>query len=49
VSIPQRGFLFLQVSGLNSPTPRRVIFDRVTDIRLGSEEEGYALWIIRIQ
>ncbi len=34
---------FLQVSGLKfTYNPRRVIFDRVTDIRLGNEEEGYA-------
>jgi 5'-nucleotidase / UDP-sugar diphosphatase len=33
---------FLQVSGLKfTYNPRRVIFDRVTDIRLGNEEEGY--------
>jgi 5'-nucleotidase / UDP-sugar diphosphatase len=33
---------FLQVSGLKfTYNPNRVIFDRVTDILLGSEEEGY--------
>lgn len=33
---------FLEVSGLRfSYNPRRVMFDRVTDIWLGSEEEGY--------
>jgi 5'-nucleotidase len=33
---------FLQVSGLKfTYNPRRVIFDRVTNIWLGSEEEGY--------
>jgi 5'-nucleotidase len=33
---------FLQVSGLKfNYNPRRVIFDRVTNIWLGSEEEGY--------
>jgi len=41
---PRKGVsYFLQVSGLKfTYNPRRVIFDRVTDIRLGSEEEGYA-------
>jgi 5'-nucleotidase len=40
---PRKGAsYFLQVSGVKfSYNPRRVIFDRVTDIRLGSEEEGY--------
>jgi 5'-nucleotidase/UDP-sugar diphosphatase len=40
---PRKGSsYFLQVSGLKfTYNPRRVIFDRVTDIRLGSEEEGY--------
>jgi 5'-nucleotidase len=40
---PRKGVsYFLQVSGLKfTYNPRRVIFDRVTDIRLGSEEEGY--------
>ncbi len=34
---------FLQVSGLKfTYNPRRMIFDRVTDIRLESEEGGYA-------
>jgi 5'-nucleotidase len=33
---------FLQVSGLKFKyNPNRVIFDRVTDISIGSEEEGY--------
>lgn len=33
---------FLQVSGVRfSYNPRRVIFDRVTEIEIGSEEEGY--------
>ncbi len=33
---------FLQVSGLKFKyNPYRVIFDRVTDIRIGNEEEGY--------
>ena len=36
------GSYFLQVSGLKfTYNPRRVIFDRVTHIWLGSEEEGY--------
>ena len=40
---PRKGSdYFLQVSGVRfTYNPRRVIFDRVTDIRLGSEEEGY--------
>jgi 5'-nucleotidase len=40
---PRKGAsYFLQVSGLKfTYNPRRVIFDRVTNIRLGSEEEGY--------
>jgi 5'-nucleotidase len=40
---PRKGVsYFLQVSGLKfTYNPRRVIFDRVTDIRMGSEEEGY--------
>ena len=41
---PRKGTsYFLQVSGLKfTYNPRRVIFDRVTNIWLGSEEEGYA-------
>lgn len=36
------GKYFLQVSGLKFKyNPNRVIFDRVTDISIGSEEEGY--------
>jgi 5'-nucleotidase len=40
---PRKGSsYFLQVSGLKfTYNPRRVIFDRVTDIWLGNEEEGY--------
>jgi 5'-nucleotidase/UDP-sugar diphosphatase len=40
---PKKGSkYFLQVSGLKLKyNPNRVIFDRVTDILLGSEEEGY--------
>lgn len=40
---PRKGSsYFLQVSGLKfTYNPRRVIFDRVTHIWLGSEEEGY--------
>jgi 5'-nucleotidase len=40
---PRKGStFFLQVSGMRFKyNPNRVIFDRVTDIRLGSEEEGY--------
>jgi 5'-nucleotidase len=40
---PKKGSkYFLQVSGLKFKyNPNRVIFDRVTDIRMGSEEEGY--------
>jgi 5'-nucleotidase len=40
---PRKGTsYFLQVSGVKfTYNPRRVIFDRVTDIGLGSEEEGY--------
>ena len=40
---PRKGSdYFLQVSGVRfTYNPRRVIFDRVTDIRLGNEEEGY--------
>ena len=40
---PRKGTsYFLQVSGLKfTYNPRRVIFDRVTSIGLGSEEEGY--------
>ena len=40
---PRKGsYYFLQVSGLKfTYNPRRVIFDRVTRIWLGSEEEGY--------
>jgi 5'-nucleotidase/UDP-sugar diphosphatase len=40
---PRKGSAyFLQVSGVKfSYNPRRMIFDRVTDIRLGNEEEGY--------
>ncbi len=34
---------FLQISGLQfTYNPYRMIFDRVTDIRLGNDEEGYA-------
>ena len=33
---------FLQISGLRfTYNPRRMIFDRVTDIEMGSEEDGY--------
>ena len=40
---PRKGDnFFLQVSGLKFKyNPNRVIFDRITDIRIGSEEEGY--------
>lgn len=40
---PRKGSsYFLQVSGLKfTYNPRRVIFDRVTNIWMGSEEEGY--------
>jgi 5'-nucleotidase len=40
---PRKGSnFFLQVSGIKFKyNPNRVIFDRVTDIWLGSEEEGY--------
>ena len=40
---PKKGSnFFLQVSGLKFKyNPNRVIFDRVTEISLGSEEEGY--------
>jgi 5'-nucleotidase len=40
---PRKGdHFFLQVSGLKFKyNPNRVIFDRVTDIWIGSEEEGY--------
>jgi 5'-nucleotidase len=40
---PRKGSnFFLQVSGLKFKyNPNRVIFDRVTEISLGSEEEGY--------
>jgi 5'-nucleotidase/UDP-sugar diphosphatase len=40
---PRKGSsYFLQVSGLKfTYNPRRMIFDRVTDIRVGNEEEGY--------
>jgi 5'-nucleotidase / UDP-sugar diphosphatase len=40
---PIKGYdYFLQVSGLKCTyNPRRMIFDRVTDIQIGSEEEGY--------
>ena len=40
---PKKGSkYFLQVSGLKFKyNPNRVIFDRVTDILMGSEEEGY--------
>jgi len=40
---PRKGSsYFLQVSGIKfTYNPRRVIFDRVTNIWLGSEEEGY--------
>jgi 5'-nucleotidase / UDP-sugar diphosphatase len=36
------GDYFLQVSGVKfTHNPRRMIFDRVTDLWMGSEEEGY--------
>ncbi len=40
---PRKGpSYFLQVSGVKfTYNPRRVLFDRVTDIQMGSEEEGY--------
>lgn len=40
---PNKGWsYFIQVSGLKfTYNPNRVIFDRVTDIRLGDEENGY--------
>jgi 5'-nucleotidase / UDP-sugar diphosphatase len=40
---PRKGVsYFLQVSGVKfTYNPRRVIFDRVTEIGIGSEEEGY--------
>jgi 5'-nucleotidase / UDP-sugar diphosphatase len=40
---PIKGYdYFLQVSGLKCTyNPRRMIFDRVTDLQIGSEEEGY--------
>ncbi len=40
---PKKGSrFFLQVSGLKFKyNPHRMIFDRVTDIRMGSDEEGY--------
>jgi 5'-nucleotidase/UDP-sugar diphosphatase len=40
---PQKGYdYFLQISGVRFEyNPNRVIFDRVTNIELGSEEEGY--------
>ena len=40
---PRKGSsYFLQVSGVKfAYNPRRMIFDRVTDIQMGSEEEGY--------
>lgn len=40
---PIKGYpYFLQISGLRfSYNPRRMIFDRVTDIEIGSEEDGY--------
>jgi 5'-nucleotidase / UDP-sugar diphosphatase len=40
---PHKGYdYFLQISGLRfTYNPHRVIFDRVTDIAIGSEEEGY--------
>jgi len=40
---PRKGSsYFLQVSGVKfTYNPRRMIFDRVTDIKIGSEEEGY--------
>ena len=40
---PQKGGdYFLQLSGVKfTYNPRRVIFDRVTDLWMGSEEEGY--------
>jgi 5'-nucleotidase / UDP-sugar diphosphatase len=40
---PSKGYdYFLQISGLRfTYNPHRVIFDRVTNIEMGSEEEGY--------
>ncbi len=40
---PRRGYdYFLQISGLRfTYNPHRVIFDRVTNIEIGSDEEGY--------
>lgn len=40
---PRKGYdHFLQISGARfTYNPRRVIFDRVTNIEMGSEEEGY--------
>ena len=40
---PIKGYdYFLQISGLKCTyNPRRMIFDRVTDIQIGSDEEGY--------
>jgi 5'-nucleotidase len=40
---PLKGYdYFLQISGLRfSYNPHRVIFDRVTDIEMGSDDEGY--------
>lgn len=40
---PIKGYdYFLQISGLKCTyNPRRMIFDRVTDIQIGSDEQGY--------
>lgn len=40
---PIKGYdYFLQISGLKCTyNPRRMIFDRVTDIQIGNDEEGY--------
>ncbi len=40
---PIKGYdYFLQISGLKCTyNPRRMIFDRVTDIQIGSDDEGY--------
>jgi 5'-nucleotidase len=40
---PRKGYdYFLQISGLRfTYNPHRVIFDRVTNVEMGSEEEGY--------
>lgn len=41
---PRKGYdHFLQISGVRfTYNPHRVIFDRVTNVEMGSEEEGYA-------